>query len=87
MTQKTLENWRKQLIFRADHRGTKEMDLIMGRFAKENVPDFNEADCMIFEDLLQENDPNLYNWLTGKEEPPANLTSLPMLQRIKSQYE
>lgn len=71
----TTQNTRKKLIFRSGHRGTKEMDLLMGSFALENVPSFNEEELKIYEDLLQENDPNLYNWIIGKEDAPANIQS------------
>ncbi len=69
------QNLRNKLIFRADHRGTKEMDLILGSFAKKHVPHMSKHELDVFEDLLQENDPNLYNWITGKEDPPANIRS------------
>ena len=69
------ENLRKKLIFRSDHRGTKEMDLLLGSFAREHVPNFSEEELAIYEELLQENDPNLYNWIIGKEEAPANIQS------------
>lgn len=68
-----LEKKRKQLIFRSWHRGTKEMDLIMGKFADAHVADFDAEQIAQYEQIMQENDPNLYNWLTGKEEAPANV--------------
>ncbi len=71
----TTENKRKRLIFRSWHRGTKEMDLLLGSFAKKYVPDFDEQELAIFDDLLKENDPDLYNWMTGKEEAPERLQS------------
>ncbi len=85
MSSETLENWRKRLIFRSDHRGTKEMDIIMGGFAKEHVPSFNEDELKAYEELLQENDPNLYNWIIDKEQPPADIP-LDMLARVKEKY-
>ena len=78
----TTENMRKRLIFRSDHRGTKEMDLILGSFARENVPGMNEEELVQFDELLKENDPNLYNWITGKEEPPANIVT-DIFERLK----
>ncbi len=69
----TLENKRKRLIFRSDHRGTKEMDLIMGSFAKKHVPEFSEDQLAQYEELLLCNDPDLYNWLTKKEEPEDSI--------------
>ena len=79
----TTENKRKRLIFRSEHRGTKEMDLIMGSFARKNVPDMNEEELAQFDEILKENDPNLYNWLTGKENPPANLKT-DLFKKLKS---
>ena len=67
-----LENKRKRLIFRSDHRGTKEMDLILGNFARKYVPRFNEEELEQFDEILCESDPDLYNWCTGKEKLPAN---------------
>ncbi len=81
MTVESLENKRKRLIFRSEHRGTKEMDLLLGSFARQYVPEFREEDLALYDKILQENDPNLYNWITGKDEPPANIIS-PVFERL-----
>ncbi len=78
-----LMNKRKKLIFRSEHRGTKEMDLLMGSFAKKHVPDFSAEELRVYEDLLQENDPNLYNWIIGKDNPPANIDNA-MFQKLQA---
>ena len=78
----TTENMRKRLIFRSEHRGTKEMDLLLGSFAKQHVPDFNEAELAEYEALLEENDPDLYNWITEQEQPPANVAGYSMFPKI-----
>jgi len=67
----TLENTRRKLIFRSGHRGTKEMDLILGNFALDYVPTFTPEEVEMFEQLLTENDPDLYNWIMGREDVPA----------------
>lgn len=67
----TLENKRKRLIFRSEHRGTKEMDLIMGSFAKKYIPDFAADELALYDEILEHSDPDLYNWLTKKETPPS----------------
>lgn len=71
----SLENKRKRLIYRSWHRGTREMDLILGPFADKNVPGFSESELEMYEALLLNSDPDLYNWIAGVEEPPANVTS------------
>jgi len=74
---------RKRLIFRSWHRGTREMDLLLGSFADKNIPAFSEAELDIYEQILEYSDPDLYNWMTGKEAVPANLEN-PVLERLKT---
>tara|TARA_B100001013_G_C24243075_1_gene297942 strand:- start:171 stop:434 length:264 start_codon:yes stop_codon:yes gene_type:complete len=83
MSLDSLEKTRKRLIFRSEHRGTKEMDLLLGSFAKKYVPEFTEDELVAYEELLKENDPNLYNWITGQEEAPANIQS-DVFERLKN---
>lgn len=75
MNVESIENKRKRLIFRSWHRGTKEMDLIMGSFADENVSGFSEGELAQYEEILMQNDPDLYSWISGQVEPPANVVS------------
>ncbi len=75
MTVETIENKRKRMIFRSCYRGTKEMDLVMGSFADQNISGFSEDELEQYESVLQENDIDLYNWISGKEDPPSNVIS------------
>ena len=68
-----LEIRRKRLIFRSWHRGTKEMDLILGTFADAYVTTFTESELESYERILSCNDPDLYDWISGKTPPPANV--------------
>lgn len=74
MTQNTagdkLQDRRKKLIFRSWHRGTREIDLILGRFADEYVPKFTEDEMGQYEALLLNPDPDIYNWVSGREPVP-----------------
>ena len=67
-----IENLRKKLIFRSWHRGTREMDIIMGRFAEAHVPHFSAQDLQYYDALLFENDPDVYNWIVGRETVPEH---------------
>lgn len=78
----TIENKRRRLIFRSGHRGTKEMDLILGSFAAQFVPDFTEDELSAYDVLLTNNDPDLYNWITGKESPPEPLASCSVFRKL-----
>jgi len=82
MTIEDTINKRKKLIFRSWHRGTQEMDIIMGRFADDFIPKCSQADLEVYEELLNEPDPDLYNWISGKEPVPANKHSSIMEQLL-----
>ncbi|MBI3441493.1 MAG: succinate dehydrogenase assembly factor 2 [Proteobacteria bacterium] len=63
---------RKQLIFRSWHRGTREIDLLLGTFAEVHVPKFDGQQLTIYDRFLNNSDPDIFNWLTGQEPvPPA----------------
>lgn len=71
----TLENKRKRLSFRAWHRGTREMDLLMGSFADRNLANFGEAELAEFEEILCQNDPDVYDWVSGQKSVPEEIKS------------
>lgn len=81
MTMTELEKTRKRLHFRAWHRGTKESDLLLGRFADQNLASMSLEDLADFEQILDRIDPELIDWLTGREPVPANLRT-PVLDRL-----
>ncbi len=77
-----IENKRRRLIFRSAHRGIKEMDLIMGSFATANVPDFTDDELAQYDQLLCNNDPDLYNWITEKEPAPDDIADMGVFQKL-----
>lgn len=70
MNDTILDPRRKRLIFRSDHRGIKEMDLIMGSFARMHIAAMDDATLDRYEAMLEMSDPDLYNWITGTEPTP-----------------
>ena len=64
---------RKRLRYRAWHRGTKEMDLILGPFADANVDAYGVAELDRLEALMNEEDPPLLKWVMRQEEPQAHV--------------
>lgn len=76
---------RKRLMFRSWHRGTREMDLILGRFADAHVPGFDADELAQYEELLNCSDPDLYNWVTGQEAVPAHVRT-PVLDALLGVY-
>lgn len=63
MTADTLELRRRRAAWRAAHRGTKEMDIMIGRYADDVLPRLADPDLSLFEAFLTEPDPELQKWL------------------------
>jgi antitoxin CptB len=61
----------KRLRYRAHHRGFKEADLLLGAFADAHLAALQPADLGAFEDLLEEQDQDIYDWVLGKAVVPA----------------
>ena len=70
----------KRLRMRSWRRGTKEMDLILGPFADRRLGTMAEAEIDLYEDLLLENDQDLYDWVSGRARAPERFA--PLVARI-----
>jgi antitoxin CptB len=62
---------RKRCLYRASHRGTKEMDWLLGRFAEVRLPKAAASDLDLWERLADLPDPELHNWIMGRGEALA----------------
>lgn len=63
---------KRRLRFRCWHRGTKELDLLMGPFVDSHLDELTSTQLDQLEDLLTRPDLDLYNWITRREPvPPA----------------
>jgi antitoxin CptB len=56
----------KKLLFKASHRGTKEMDIILGNYAANSLEKMSVNELNLFEELLELPDPDIYKWITNK---------------------
>ena len=78
-----LDERRRRLLFRCWHRGTREMDLVLGRFADAEIASLRDDELAQLERLIEVPDPDLYAAMTGdKPLPPEFASSL--FDRIKS---
>ena len=74
---------RKRLLFRAQRRGFKEVDLIFGAFAAEELAGLSEPELDQFEALLIAPDQEVYSWLRGHAPVPAQFDT-PVFARLKA---
>ena len=58
---------RKRIFYRSMHRGTKEMDLLLGNFAKKYVNSLSENELCELESLLNTDDEILYKWYLNQD--------------------
>jgi antitoxin CptB len=63
---------RRQLLFRCWHRGMRETDLIMGRFADATIATLTEGELVEFERLIEVPDGELLAWVIGAADVPAD---------------
>lgn len=78
-----LDNRRRRLIFRAQHRGTYENDLLIGDFVKTRIATMSDSELDEIEAVMEFPDAELADWLTGRKPIPPHADS-PMLQRIRA---
>jgi len=83
LTSADLDVRRRKILFRAWHRGTREMDLLMGRFADASLAGLSDGDLDEFERLIDVPDPDLFDWIMGGAEPPAEHDT-PLFRQLKA---
>ena len=77
-----LDPRRKQILFRAWHRGMREMDFVMGGFADAALVGFSDEELLEFEALIELPDRDLLAWISGREPVPAEHDT-PMFRRMR----
>lgn len=61
----------KRLLYRARHRGMQETDLLLGRFAEHRLGELSVSQLDRFEELLDQSDNDLFDWITAKRAAPV----------------
>jgi antitoxin CptB len=82
-TSADLDPRRRRILFRSWHRGLREMDLIMGRFADAEIGSLSEAELTEFERLIEVPDADLFAWISGDAATPDNYDSA-LFRRLKA---
>ena len=78
-----LDERRRRLLFRAWHRGMREVDLITGRFADAHIESLSDAEVGEFERLMDVPEPDLLNWVMGAVDTPADYDTT-LLRRLRA---
>lgn len=60
----------KRLKIRSWRRGMREMDMLLGPFSDGPLGELSDAELDIYEQLLSENDQEIYRWISGQADIP-----------------
>ena len=77
---------RKRAAYRAAHRGTKEMDWLLGRYAAAKLDQMTETELAEFEDLLAAPDPQLQHWIMDPHSIPDDRYAA-LIRQLRSFFE
>lgn len=78
----SIESRIKRAKFRANHRGTKDMDIVLGRYADREADGMSEDRLAALEELLSLPDPEIDAWIKGREAPPALVGLISEIRRF-----
>ncbi|MFO1130629.1 MAG: succinate dehydrogenase assembly factor 2 [Hyphomicrobiales bacterium] len=71
---------RKRLLWRATHRGIKEMDLLLGGFVAKHLDRFTAADIADLERIMDIPDQDMLSWATKQADVPTEHLSPLLIQ-------
>lgn len=72
----------KKLLYRSWYRGCKETDKIIGGFAKKYISELSDAEIDELEAILDREDVDIYDWLSGKKPTPEDLKGNSVFMRL-----
>ena len=74
---------RKKILFKFTHRGTKELDILLGNFVSNHINLLKPKELDYLEVILGFNDIDLYKILTNKKEIDKKMNKLLLKKIIK----
>ncbi|CAO2818373.1 unnamed protein product [Amaranthus hypochondriacus] len=72
-----------RLLYRSKQRGFLELDLVLGNWVEENIHSMDEREIEALIQVLDLENPDLWRWLSGQEEPPESLSVNPVFTAVR----
>eukprot|EP00775_Hariotina_reticulata_P003787 gene3786-biopygen5487 len=76
-TEDDRKKWINKILYRSRQRGFLELDLLVGLWAEQHVPQMDMNMLQQFSLILEQENPDLFKWLTGQQPPPQELQHNP----------
>uniref|UniRef100_A0A0D9XSK6 Succinate dehydrogenase assembly factor 2, mitochondrial n=1 Tax=Leersia perrieri TaxID=77586 RepID=A0A0D9XSK6_9ORYZ len=73
-----------RLVYRSKQRGFLELDLVLGSWVEQHIHSMDEANIRALLQVLDLENPDLWKWLTGQEQPPEAVNTNPVFVAVKS---
>ncbi|CAN1842696.1 Succinate dehydrogenase assembly factor 2, mitochondrial, partial [Linum perenne] len=77
------EESKRRLCNRSRQRGFLELDLVLGKWVEEHIHSMDEYKIQALVHVLDLENPDLWKWLTGQEQPPDGVCQNPVLCEIR----
>ncbi|CAA7396383.1 unnamed protein product [Spirodela intermedia] len=71
-----------RLLYRSRQRGFLELDLVLGNWVEENIRSMDEQRIKALVEVLNLENPDLWKWLTGQEQPPEAVNRNPVFNAV-----
>ncbi len=75
----------KKLYFQSWHRGMRETDLLLGKFADTKLSELDDVQLDMYETILAEHDNDIFDWISGRKEIPKRLDN-PVMDMLMEFY-
>ncbi|KAK7291508.1 hypothetical protein RIF29_06708 [Crotalaria pallida] len=72
-----------RLLYRSKQRGFLELDLILGKWVEDNIHSLDESRIKALIQVLDVENPDLWRWISGQEQPPESISTNPVLNAVR----
>ncbi len=66
----------KQVLYRSQHRGCKETDILLGKYIVEKINEFDDAKLDLYQKFINEDDLAIYDWILSRLNIPEEYVGL-----------